>query len=141
MKPVLVFSITLIVIAGSITGINYILSPPQDSIPVVILFEDIRMFDSATQFFEGSFSVRIDVPLNQILLNLTLHETASVLFSLNNDSLYTFYSLGNVTGLNAGSYTSGWISVDPGNYTLVYAFSGDLICQIVILGRNYQDWM
>lgn len=140
MRTTLVFSIILIVSASLITGTNYILNPPPDTTPVVIFSEDLNE-SSATVLTRKIIHITVREPQNQIQLNHLFLEDSYAFFTLSNSTMVIIYYVGNISGIDAGTYTSDWIDVNQGNYTLVYRYGGYLICNITILGRYYPDWM
>ncbi|MHA1905700.1 MAG: hypothetical protein ACW98Y_00225 [Candidatus Thorarchaeota archaeon] len=140
MRTTLVFSLVLIITAGLITGAHYILNPPPDTTPVVIFSENLNEV-SGSILEEKKFYFTVKEPQSQIQLNHQFLEDTFGYVTLSNSTMIIIYYFGNFSVITAGTYTSDWIEVNPGNCTLVYTFGGYLVCNITILGRYYPDWM
>jgi len=140
MKSTLVFSLVLIILTGLINGSYHILNPTPDITPIVLFSENLNVV-SRSILEERIFYFTVGGPYNQIQLNHDFLQDTFGYVTLSNSSMIIIYYFGNFSVIAAGTYTSDWIDVNPGNQTLVYTYGGNLICNITILGRYYPDWM
>ncbi|MHA1905699.1 MAG: hypothetical protein ACW98Y_00220 [Candidatus Thorarchaeota archaeon] len=139
MRSTLVFSLVLIISAGLITGTNYILTLPSDtpvdySDPQVILSEYVNYLGGGIVHNTGSIDLEVDVPFSQIQFILIVLNGSISPLSLISSTSGVVHEFGNES-FDTGNYSSEWLEIFPGNYTIQYAFDLQLKCYLELLAR------
>ncbi|MHA2423923.1 MAG: hypothetical protein ACXAEF_03995 [Candidatus Thorarchaeota archaeon] len=122
-RKTIVFAVMVVIIVVGVSGVSYYLTHTYTN-PVTILSEELDLeFGGLTENML-LFPIVIDNPSTQIRITLEITSGSIGNCGLWNESTESYiYEMRNDSSIGIGVYTSDWMTLSPGNYSVVVEYN------------------
>ncbi len=130
-KTTIVFSLIVIISAVLSTSVYYL-----NSTPIIILSEELDVSCLAYTINAETFNITVPPSMNQVHLSLEVTECVCFsYFGLYDCTDCELCRISNEESFSNGTYTSEWIDVLSGNYTVEIWWGGSLAGHFTVSAR------
>lgn len=135
-KQTIVFAVIIIIIVVGISGTGYYLTHTYTN-PVTILSEELDLPFAYLLVYEQRYPIVIDSSSTQIQITLEITSGSLIDCYLRDESSDEgIYGMTNGSELGIGLYTSDWINLSPGNYSVAVEWGLPVQGNLTVLSRH-----